>query len=85
MSDEVDLFKEAESSLRRLGSNLWFGGLSEAWREFLILNTVDFFENYEVTMIQAAEEVIKLYRRVVSLDPAILRKDPSEVTFNFDR
>ena len=44
MDEGEDLFKEAENSLRSLGSHLWFGSLPRAWQQFFIANTIDIFE-----------------------------------------
>lgn len=71
-------FGAAEKELRLIGSNLWFGGLSEEWQDFLIRNTVEFFDNYEVTMHQAAQEMVGVYQKLVSVDPGILDLNPWE-------
>lgn len=41
-------FEAAEKALRDIGSNLWFGGLSEEWQDFLVSNTVECFDNYQL-------------------------------------
>ena len=77
-------FKAAEDALRKLGSNLWFGGLPEQWKDFLISNTVDFFDSYEVSMEQAARELIRVYRELIAANPDILQEDPwaSDIDMN---
>lgn len=69
-------FDAAEEELRKIGSNLWFGGLSEQWQDFLVSNTVEFFDTYEVSMQQAASELIRIYKVLVSADPCILQENP---------
>jgi hypothetical protein len=78
MDESERKFKEAERSLRKQGSNLWFGGLTPEWQEFLITNTVEFFNEYEATMDQAAAELIKVYSRLISADPSLKHKNPFE-------
>ena len=34
-------FDSAEKSLRKIGSHLWFGGLPESLKEYLVANTVE--------------------------------------------
>ncbi len=41
-------------------------------------NTVEFFDNYEVTMHQAAQEMVGVYQKLVSVDPGILDLNPWE-------
>ena len=69
-------FKSAEETLRKIGSNLWFSGLSEEWQDFLVSNTVEFFDTYEVSMHQAANKLISIYQVLVNADPSILQKNP---------
>jgi hypothetical protein len=68
----------AEEELRKIGSNLWFGGLSEQWQDFLVSNTVEFFDTYEVSMQQAASELIRIYKVLANADPCILQKNPCD-------
>lgn len=77
-------FKAAEEALRKIGSNLWFGGLSEQWQAFLVSNTVDFFDNYEVSMHQAASELIRIYQVLVNADPSILQENPWDADIKID-
>ena len=69
-------FEAAEKALRDIGSNLWFGGLSEEWQDFLVSNTVECFDNYELTMQEAANAIIGIYQQLVSSDPSILQSNP---------
>ncbi len=69
-------FKAAEQALRDRGSNLWFGGLSEEWQDFLVSNTVECFDNYQVTMQEAANAIIGIYQQMVNSDPDILQSNP---------
>lgn len=69
-------FKAAEKSLRDIGSNLWFGGLSDEWQDFLVSNTVECFDNYQVTMQEAANAIIGIYQQMVNTDPSILQSNP---------
>lgn len=71
-------FREAEDRLRWHGSNLWFGQLSRDWQEFLVANTVEFHNEYEATIDQAAQELLKVYRQLVTADPSITSKNPWE-------
>lgn len=73
-------FKAAENSLKKIGSNLWFGGLSEEWQDFLISNTVDFFDSYEVSMDNAASNMIRVYQKLVTKNPELLVKNPWQAT-----
>ncbi len=77
-------FEAAEKALRDIGSNVWFGGLSKEWQEFLVSNTVECFDNYQVTIQQAANEIIKIYQKLVNSDPSILQSNPwdTEIKFN---
>jgi hypothetical protein len=69
-------FNAAEKALRRIGSNLWFGGLSEEWQDFLVSNTVECFDNYQVTMQEAANLIIGKYQQIVNSNPSILQLNP---------
>ena len=69
-------FGAAEEALRKAGSNLWFGGLSKEWQDFLIYNTVECFDNYEVNMLEAATWILDIYKKMVSADPGILQSNP---------
>ena len=71
-------FEAAETALRQIGSNLWFGGLSAEWQGFLTSNTVEFFDNYQVTMQEAANAIIGIYKKLVNADPSILLSNPWE-------
>ena len=59
-------FEAAELALRKGGSNLWFSGLSEEWQEFLVANTVETFDSYELTMDEAAVNMIRIYQELLS-------------------
>ncbi|MEM7782159.1 MAG: hypothetical protein AAF623_02315 [Planctomycetota bacterium] len=69
-------FKAAEEALRSVGSNLWFGGLSHVWQEFLVSNTVECFDTYQLTLREAASEIIGNYQKMVTANPSILQSDP---------
>lgn len=77
-------FEAAEKALRDIGSNLWFGGLSDEWQDFLISNTVECFDNYQVSMQDAANAIISIYQTLVNTDPSILQSNPwdTEIKFN---
>lgn len=72
-------FEAAERALRKIGSNLWFSGLSEEWQDFLTSNTVDHFDTYDLTMEQAATALIQVYQDLVSKSPGILEQNPWHV------
>jgi hypothetical protein len=74
-------FEAAESALRKIGSNLWFSGLSEEWQDFLTSNTVEHFDTYELTMEQAAASLVKVYQELVTANPGILEQNPWHVVF----
>ncbi len=69
-------FESAEKALRAIGSHLWFGSLSDEWQYFLISNTVECFDTYEVTMQEAANTMIGIYKKLVQTDPSILLSNP---------
>ena len=69
-------FKTAEQALRKIGSNLWFGGLSAEWQDFLVSNTVECFDNYQLTMQEAANAIISIYQQMVNSDSSILQSNP---------
>lgn len=73
-------FEAAERALRKIGSNLWFAGLSEEWQDFLTSNTVEHFDTYELTMEQAAAALIDVYQKLGSNNPGILKQNPWHVT-----
>lgn len=72
-------FEAAEKALRAIGSNLWFGGLSDEWQDFLVSNTVECFDNYELSMEEAANALIGIYQKLVRADPSILQSNPWDV------
>jgi len=78
-------FKAAENALRDIGSNLWFGGLSEEWQDFLVSNTVECFDNYQVTMQDAAKAIIGIYQQMVNADPSILQSNPRTTNINMPK
>lgn len=73
-------FQLAEKALRDIGSNLWFGGLSDEWQDFLVSNTLEFFDNYDVTIQEAANAMIGVYQQLVSNDPSILESNPWDIS-----
>ncbi|OOE60285.1 hypothetical protein BZG13_00370 [Salinivibrio sp. ML323] len=66
----------AEKSLRRIGSNVWFGGLSEEWQDYLISHTVETFDTYDMSMEKAASVLIQAYQEMVRFQPAVLDVNP---------
>ena len=72
-------FAAAELALRKGSSNLWFSGLSEEWQEFLVANTVETFDSYQLTMDEAASNMIRIYQEIVAKNPAIIDQNPWEV------
>ena len=76
-------FKAAEKALRDIGSNMWFSSLSDEWQDFLISNTVECFDNYQLTMQEAANSIIGIYQKLVSADRSILQSNPWDTTINF--
>lgn len=69
-------FDAAEQALRKIGSNLWFGGLSEEWKDFMRSQTVEQFDNYEISIEQAAANLIQVYQELVNNNPGILSQNP---------
>lgn len=76
-------FDAAEKALREIGSHLWFGGLSDEWQDFLISNTVECFDNYELSMYEAATAIIDIYKKMVLFDPSILNSNPWDTKIPF--
>lgn len=72
-------FEAAELTLRKGASNLWFSGLSEEWQEFLVANTVETFDNYQLSMDEAASNMIRIYQEIVAKNPAAMDQNPWEV------
>jgi len=72
-------FDAAESELKKIGSNLWFGGLSEEWQDFLVRNAVDHFDGSGITMSDAARDMIRVYEELVRKDPGLLDMNPWDV------
>lgn len=75
-------FDAAEKELRKIGSNMWFSGLNDEWQGFLIANTVEHFDTYEVTMNQAAQSLINVFQKLVNANPEILQQNPWKVVLN---
>lgn len=69
-------FKAAEHALRKIGSNLWFSALSDEWKDYLISNTLEHFDTYEISIHEAAKSMIGVYREVVSRNPELLEQNP---------
>lgn len=74
-----DEFEAAELALRKGGSNLWFSSLSEEWQEFLVANTVETFDSYQLSMDEAAGNMIRIYLEIVAKNPAVMDQNPWEV------
>ncbi|MBB5211414.1 hypothetical protein [Microbulbifer hydrolyticus] len=73
-------FEAAEIALRKIGSNLWFSSLSAEWQDFLVSNTLEHFDTYDLSMHQAATSMISVFQKIVEMNPAILEKNPWETT-----
>jgi len=71
-------FNAAEAALRKIGSNLWFGGLTDEWQDFLVSNTVETFDTYELSIDQAAQKMIEVFQQLLAADPSLLNKNPWE-------
>tara|TARA_R110001583_G_scaffold195324_1_gene371696 strand:- start:8022 stop:8285 length:264 start_codon:yes stop_codon:yes gene_type:complete len=71
-------FAAAELALRKGGSNLWFSDLSEEWQEFLVANTVETFDSYQLSMDEAAGNMIRIYQEIVAKNPAVKDQNPWE-------
>jgi hypothetical protein len=69
-------FEFAECALRKIGSNLWFSGLSDEWQDFLTSNTVEHFDTYEITIEVAASNMLRVYQELVTNNPGILGQNP---------
>ncbi|WP_417517917.1 hypothetical protein [Marinobacter sp.] len=72
-------FVAAELALRKGGSNLWFSGLSEEWQEVLVTNTVETFDSYQLTMDEAAGNMIRIYQEIVAKNPVVMDQNPWKV------
>ena len=77
-------FEAAEQALRKIGSNLWFAGLSEEWKDFLVSNTVEYFDTHQVSMQQAASSMIKVFHEIVEKHPEILQQNPWDTNLSED-
>jgi hypothetical protein len=75
-NNELEAAKEA---LRKGASNLWFGGLSEEWQEFLVANTVEIFDSYQLSMAEAASRMIRIYQEIAAKNPEAMDQNPWEV------
>ena len=73
-------FEAAEIALRKVGSNLWFSNLSAEWQDFLVSNTLEHFDNYELSMQEAAISMISVFQKMVEMNPAIVDQNPWETT-----
>ena len=71
-----DEFEAAETAIRKIGSHLWFGDLTPEWQGFLVANTVETFDQYEVTMDQAAQKLIEFYVEIVQAYPEAKTMNP---------
>ncbi|WP_067515893.1 hypothetical protein [Endozoicomonas ascidiicola] len=68
----------AEQALRKIGSNVWFSGLSDEWQDFLISNTVEHFDTYELSMHEAAMIMIQVFQKLIGNNPELLQLNPWE-------
>ncbi|WP_067582010.1 hypothetical protein [Endozoicomonas ascidiicola] len=66
----------AEQALRKIGSNVWFSGLSDEWQDFLISNTVEHFDTYELSMHEAAMIMIQVFPEADRKQPRTLAVKP---------
>jgi len=62
-------FAAAESAICKLGSHYWFSGLTREWQDFLVSKTVETFNQYQVTMDQAAQKLIEFYVEITQAYP----------------
>ena len=79
MSDPIrnnNAFADAEKAIRKIASDLWFGGLTPEWQDFLVSHTVETFKQYEVTLDQAAQKLIELYVEIIHAYPEAQTMDP---------
>ncbi len=72
-SDELDA---AKTALLKIGSHLWFSGLTLEWQKFLVSNTIEAFDQYQVTMEQAAQKLIEFYVETVQAYPKAKAMNP---------
>ncbi len=66
----------AEFALRKVGSNLWFSGLSGEWQDFLVSNTLEYFNTYQLSMHEAASNMVRVYQELVAKNPELLEQNP---------
>ncbi|WP_028765121.1 hypothetical protein [Shewanella colwelliana] len=59
-------FGEAEKALRKIGSNLWFSGLPKDLQDYLVSNTVECFDTWDMSIEQAATQVISAFEAMNS-------------------
>ena len=74
----------AEKAICRLGSDSWFHDLTPHWQQFLVFHTVDTFNRYEVTMDQAAQELIEFYVETTLDHPEAKTMNPWEARLPAD-
>lgn len=79
MTDQAPNINElstCERALRKVGSNLWFGGLSNEWQDFLVSHTVECFDMYEVSMLHAAQMIINIFQQMLLHEPDAIQESP---------
>ena len=72
-TDELDA---AETAICEIGSHFWFSGLTLEWQKFLVANTVETFDHYEVTMEKAAQKLFEFYVETVRAYPEAKTMNP---------
>jgi hypothetical protein len=71
-------FEAAETAIRKIGSHLWFGCLTPEWQDFLVSHTAETFDQYQITMDQAAQKLIEFYVEIVQAYPEAKTMNPWE-------
>jgi len=77
-------FEAAETAICRIGSDSWFSGLTPEWQGFLVSNTVKTFDQYQVTLDQAAQKLIEFYVEMIQAYPEAETMNPWEENLPFE-
>jgi len=72
-------FNAAEAALRKIGSNMWFGSLNDEWQDFMVSNTVEIFDTYEISIEQAARHMLEVFQQLIDADLSLLDQNPWEI------
>ena len=73
---DINAFEAAEKAICRLASDPWFRDLTPHWQDFLVSQTVETFNRYEVTVEQAAQKLIEFYVEVTLDHPEAKAMNP---------